>query len=72
MPGFARFGFDHHVRAIIAQHTNALGRHTQHQRRNVLGQQQIAAATDHQQRHRMCGGIGDGLAHVSITVGLGK
>ena len=72
MPGFPCFCFNHHVLAVITQLTDTTGCHAQHQRPDIGGQQQIAAAADHQQRHLMLARIGQRLTHIGIAFGLGE
>ena len=72
MPRLAGLGFDHDLAAVIAQDANPAGGHAQHQRLDIGGQQQVAAAADHQQRHLVFRRIGQGFTHVGIAMGLGK
>ncbi|MNI51470.1 hypothetical protein D3C73_1061990 [compost metagenome] len=72
MPRLARLGFDDNAAAVIAENANATAGHAQHQRLDIAGQQQIAATANHQQRHVLLCGIGQGLTHIGIAVSLGK
>ncbi|MNP24821.1 hypothetical protein D3C76_1176010 [compost metagenome] len=72
MPRFTGLGLDHDVLTIVAEHAAATAGHVQHQRINIAGQQQVAAATDHQHRHPLLLRLTQRQAHLLIIVRLAE
>ena len=72
VPGLARLRLDQHRIRGIGNNSPPLAGHAQYQRLDVTGQQQVAATTDHQQRQSTLPSQGQGLAHISLVLGVGQ